>query len=82
MDKPCNPHTVFWSNSPSSVKGFIGITTFHKWSNHDRNLITGSTFGWIFWKRGLLVVIMVHIAFDLVFQVIGRDKLRLRSDEK
>lgn len=35
------------------------------------NFITGTTFGWIFWKRGLLVAILAHIAFDLTFHVIG-----------
>ena len=35
------------------------------------NLITGSIFGWIFWKRGLLVAIVAHIAFDITFHVIG-----------
>ena len=31
------------------------------------NLITGSTFGWIFWKRGLLIAINAHTAFNLAF---------------
>tara|TARA_R110002096_G_scaffold18857_1_gene63655 strand:- start:1394 stop:2200 length:807 start_codon:yes stop_codon:yes gene_type:complete len=35
------------------------------------NFITGTTFGWIFWKRGLLVAIVSHIAFDITFHVIG-----------
>lgn len=35
------------------------------------NLITGTTFGWIFWKRGLLIAMLSHIAFDLTFHVIG-----------
>ena len=35
------------------------------------NLITGSFFGWLYWKRGLLVAIIGHIAWDLVFHVVG-----------
>ncbi|MCB0745794.1 MAG: CPBP family intramembrane metalloprotease [Ignavibacteriae bacterium] len=35
------------------------------------NLITGSVFGWIFWKRGLLIAILSHILSDIVFHVIG-----------
>lgn len=35
------------------------------------NLITGSFFGWVYWKRGLLAAIIVHIVWDLVFHVIG-----------
>jgi membrane protease YdiL (CAAX protease family) len=35
------------------------------------NLMTGTTFGWLFWKRGLLVAIAAHIAFDITFHVIG-----------
>lgn len=35
------------------------------------NLITGTIFGWIYWKRGLLVAILAHITFDLVFHVLG-----------
>lgn len=35
------------------------------------NLITGSFFGWVYWKHGLLVAIIVHIVWDLVFHVIG-----------
>ena len=35
------------------------------------NLITGSFFGWVYWKRGLLVAITTHIVWDLVFHVLG-----------
>lgn len=35
------------------------------------NLLTGITFGWVFWKYGLLVAIISHIAFDITFHVIG-----------
>ncbi|MER3318433.1 MAG: CPBP family intramembrane glutamic endopeptidase [Allomuricauda sp.] len=35
------------------------------------NLITGSFFGWVYWKRGLLAAIMVHVVWDLVFHVVG-----------
>jgi len=35
------------------------------------NLITGSFFGWVYWRRGLLVAIIVHVVWDLVFHVVG-----------
>lgn len=35
------------------------------------NLITGSFFGYVYWKRGLLVAITSHIIWDLVFHVVG-----------
>jgi membrane protease YdiL (CAAX protease family) len=35
------------------------------------NFMTGITFGCIFWKRGLLVATVSHIAFDITFHVIG-----------
>ncbi|SIQ62412.1 CPBP family intramembrane glutamic endopeptidase [Maribacter ulvicola] len=52
-------------------KNFVELTPFSIGVTMVGNLITGSTFGWIFWKRGLLVAIMAHIVFDLVFHVIG-----------
>lgn len=52
-------------------KNFVELTPFTIGVTMIGNLITGSTFGWIFWKRGLLVAIISHIAFDLVFHVIG-----------
>ena len=52
-------------------KNFVELTPFSIGVTMVGNLITGSTFGWIFWKRGLLVAITSHIAFDLVFHVIG-----------
>lgn len=52
-------------------KNFMELTPFTIGVTMIGNLITGSTFGWIFWKRGLLVAIISHIAFDLVFHVIG-----------
>ena len=52
-------------------KNFVELTPFSIGVTMVGNLITGSTFGWIFWKRGLLVAIISHIAFDLVFHVIG-----------
>jgi membrane protease YdiL (CAAX protease family) len=52
-------------------KNFVELTPFTISVTMIGNLITGSTFGWIFWKRGLLVAIISHIAFDLVFHVIG-----------
>lgn len=50
---------------------FVTLTPFTVGVTMIGNLITGSTFGWIFWKRGLLVAIIAHITFDLVFHVIG-----------
>jgi membrane protease YdiL (CAAX protease family) len=52
-------------------KNFVELTPFSIGVTMVGNLITGSTFGWIFWKRGLLVAILSHIVFDLVFHVIG-----------
>ncbi len=52
-------------------KNFVELTPFTIGVTMIGNLITGSTFGWIFWKRGLLLAIISHIAFDLVFHVIG-----------
>ena len=52
-------------------KNFVELTPFSIGVTMVGNLITGSTFGWIFWKRGLLVAITSHITFDLVFHVIG-----------
>lgn len=50
---------------------FVELTPFTIGVTMIGNLITGTTFGWIFWKRGLLVAILSHIIFDLVFHVIG-----------
>ncbi|RAI89341.1 CAAX prenyl protease-like protein [Algoriphagus yeomjeoni] len=52
-------------------KNFVELTPFTIGVTMIGNLITGATFGWIFWKRGLLVAIASHISFDLVFHVIG-----------
>ncbi|WP_152611533.1 CPBP family intramembrane glutamic endopeptidase [Psychroserpens damuponensis] len=52
-------------------KNFVELSPFSIGVTMVGNLITGSTFGWIFWKRGLLVAIIAHIVFDLVFHVIG-----------
>lgn len=52
-------------------KNFVDLTPFTIGVTMIGNLITGITFGWIFWKRGLLVVIISHITFDLVFHVLG-----------
>ncbi|TYA73930.1 CPBP family intramembrane glutamic endopeptidase [Seonamhaeicola marinus] len=35
------------------------------------NLITGTVFGYIFWKWGLLNAMIAHFVFDIVFHVIG-----------
>ncbi len=50
---------------------FVDLTPFTIAVTMIGNLITGSIFGWIFWKRGLLIAIISHIAFDLVFHVVG-----------
>jgi membrane protease YdiL (CAAX protease family) len=52
-------------------KNFVDLTPFTISVTMIGNLITGSTFGWIFWKRGLLVAILSHIVFDVVFHVVG-----------
>lgn len=52
-------------------KNFVELTPFTIGVTMIGNLITGSTFGWIFWKRGLLIAIIAHTAYDLVFYVIG-----------
>lgn len=52
-------------------KNFVELAPFTIGVTMIGNLITGSTFGWIFWKRGLLIAIISHIAFDIVFHVIG-----------
>ncbi|MBT3634774.1 MAG: CPBP family intramembrane metalloprotease [Candidatus Marinimicrobia bacterium] len=53
------------------TSNFFKLTPFTIAVTMIGNLITGTTFGWIFWKRGLLVAIVSHIAFDIVFHVIG-----------
>ena len=50
---------------------FVDINAFSITVTMVGNLITGTTFGWIFWKRGLLIAILSHVAFDLVFHVLG-----------
>jgi len=52
-------------------KNFVALTPFTIGVTMIGNLITGSVFGWIFWKRGLLIAILSHIVQDLVFHVIG-----------
>lgn len=52
-------------------KNFVELTPFTVGVTMVGNLITGTTFGWIYWKRGLLVAILSHVMFDLVFHVIG-----------
>ena len=52
-------------------KNFVELTPFTIGVTMIGNLITGSVFGWIFWKKGLLVAILSHSISDLVFHVIG-----------
>ncbi len=35
------------------------------------NVITGTTFGWIFWRYGLIMAMLVHFISDVVLHVIG-----------
>lgn len=49
----------YWELTPI----VIGFTIFG-------NVITGTTFGWIFWRYGLLMAILAHFCFDVVFHVI------------
>ncbi|MDG5491317.1 CPBP family intramembrane glutamic endopeptidase [Psychroserpens sp. SPM9] len=52
-------------------KNFSNLTLVTVSSTMIGNLITGSFFGWVYWKRGLLAAIIVHIVWDLVFHVVG-----------
>lgn len=52
-------------------KNFSNLTLVTVSATMIGNLITGSFFGWVYWKRGLLVAIIVHIVWDLVFHVVG-----------
>ena len=52
-------------------KNFVELIPFTVAVTLIGNFITGSLFGWIFWKQGLLVAILSHIVFDLVFHVLG-----------
>ena len=52
-------------------KNFVALTPFTISVTMIGNFITGSVFGWIFWKQGLLIAIAAHLAFDLVFHVLG-----------
>jgi len=53
------------------TSNFFKLTPFTIGATMIGNFITGTTFGWIYWKRGLLVAIVSHIAFDITFHVIG-----------
>jgi len=52
-------------------KNFSNFTLVSVSSTMIGNLITGSFFGWVYWKRGLLAAIIVHVVWDLVFHVVG-----------
>lgn len=80
LEKPSN--NIVWTGIVISAlffglmhlplsKNFVELTPFTIGVTMVGNLITGSTFGWIFWKRGLLIAMASHIAFDLVFHVVG-----------
>ena len=53
------------------TSNFFELTTFTIGATMIGNIVTGTTFGWIFWRHGLLVAIASHIAFDITFHVIG-----------
>lgn len=50
-------------------KNFSNLTIVTVSATMIGNLITGSFFGWVYWKRGLLVAIIGHIVWDLVFML-------------
>jgi membrane protease YdiL (CAAX protease family) len=52
-------------------KNFVELKAFSIAVTMIGNLITGITFGYIFWRKGLLIAILSHIVFDLVFHVVG-----------
>lgn len=52
-------------------KNFSNLTLVTVSSTMIGNLITGTFFGWVYWKRGLLAAIIVHVVWDLVFHVVG-----------
>lgn len=52
-------------------KNFSNLTLVTASSTILGNLITGAFFGWVYWKHGLLAAIIVHVAWDLVFHVVG-----------
>ncbi len=79
-EQPTNP--IMWSgilitgiffgliHLPLS-QNFNELTLFTVGMTMIGNLITGTLYGWIYWKRGLLIAIIAHVTFDLVFHVIG-----------
>lgn len=52
-------------------KNFSSLTLLTVSATMIGNLVTGSFFGWVYWKHGLLMAIIVHVVWDLVFHVIG-----------
>ncbi|SDS39328.1 CPBP family intramembrane glutamic endopeptidase [Winogradskyella sediminis] len=52
-------------------KNFSNLTFVTVSTTMIGNFITGSFFGWVYWRRGLLVAIIVHVVWDLVFHVVG-----------
>lgn len=34
------------------------------------NVITGTTFGWIFWRYDLIIAMLAHFIFGVIFHVI------------
>jgi len=35
------------------------------------NVVTGTAFGWVFWRYGLIMAMLAHFSFDVVFHVLG-----------
>ncbi|WP_248724734.1 CPBP family intramembrane glutamic endopeptidase [Seonamhaeicola sp. ML3] len=80
VEKPTN--TMYWAGIILSsllfglihipmAGNFFEITAFTIAVTMVGNLITGITFGLIFWRWGLLNAILSHFVFDIVFHVIG-----------
>lgn len=53
------------------TNNFLELTAFTISVTMIGNLITGTTFGYIFWRWGLVNAMLAHFVFDIVFHVIG-----------
>ncbi|WP_158655193.1 CPBP family intramembrane glutamic endopeptidase [Flavivirga eckloniae] len=53
------------------TSNFFELTTFTICITMIGNLITGCTFGWVYWKWGLLNAMLSHFVFDIFFHVVG-----------
>lgn len=52
-------------------KNFANLTFITVSATMIGNFITGSFFGWVYWKRGLLAAVIVHVVWDLTFHIVG-----------